>query len=162
MRPGVILTTKASYRILVADDEASIRTLLNRILTEAGHQVTACEDGEEAHRILKSQQYSLLILDFHMPHRTGLEIIRELRHKSNNTPVILMSGALLPADLKALDDLQRVTCYEKVALMADGKKAIEDLARTFQIERPAEPERGVPAEPSEESDHIPGDPEAPR
>ena len=156
------MTTRASYSILVADDDASIRTLLIRILTEAGHHVTTCEDGQEALRILKSQRYTLLILDIQMPHRTGLEIIRELRHKSNNTPVILMSGALLPEDLKALDDLQRVTCYEKVALMANGKKAIEDLARTFQIERPAEPERGVPAEPSEESDHIPGDPEEPR
>ena len=128
------MTGKASYRILVADDDDAIRTLLTRILTQAGHHVTTCEDGHEALWKLKGQRYSLLVLDFHMPRRTGLEIIRDLRHNGDKTPVILMSAALHPADLKALDDVERVTCYEKIALMADVRKAIDDLARTFLIE----------------------------
>ena len=89
-------------------------------------------------------------------------MLRFVRYQGDKTPIILMSGALPPADLKALGGFERVTCYEKVTLMADAAKAIDELACKFQIERPTEPELEAPTEPSEESDNIPGDPEEPR
>ena len=129
------MTPKKSYRILIADDDASITLLLKRTLTGAGHHVTTCKDGQEASRTLEDQQYALLILDFHMPHMTGLEIIRERRQKGDKTPAILMSGGLHPADLEALGNLERVTCHEKLAFLADVTKAIDELAHTFEIKQ---------------------------
>ena len=124
--------------------------------------MTLCNDGQGASQKLEHQRYSLLILDFHMPHRTGLQIIRELRLKGDVIPIILMSAGMHPTDLKKLGGLERVACYAKTTLMTEVIKAVDELARAFLVDRPEEQEQVSPVEPSEKSDDVSGDPEEPR
>ena len=78
-------------RILLAEDDDSLRGFLARALERAGYDVTACADGDEAAAVL-DQEWDLLLTDIVMPNREGVETIRELRTLDPQTPIIAMSG----------------------------------------------------------------------
>mgnify|MGYP000844650183 CR=1 FL=1 len=79
-------------RILVADDEANIRLLLEEVLTEEGHQVVTVASGREALRKALKEEYDLLIFDIKMPEMNGLEVVERLRELKKDTPVIVCSA----------------------------------------------------------------------
>ena len=81
----------APSRILVADDDRHIADLVRMYLTKAGYDVTLARDGDETQRLLKEQQFDLAVLDIMMPGPDGLQIIRNLRKRSE-TPVIFLSA----------------------------------------------------------------------
>jgi DNA-binding NtrC family response regulator len=66
-------------RILVADDEARLRTEIRDILTAQGHEVFEASDGREAESVLAIQQVDLVVLDLVMPVQDGLETITHLK-----------------------------------------------------------------------------------
>ena len=65
--------------ILVLDDDESIRTLLNDILTDEGYKVILSDDGEEVMDILKKEKVDLIITDMMMPKANGQEIYTSIR-----------------------------------------------------------------------------------
>lgn len=78
-------------RILVCDDEESIRLLLNEALQDTYEVVEAC-DGREALRLATKEHFDLIIMDIKMPSVHGLEVIERLRARNNNTPIIVCSA----------------------------------------------------------------------
>lgn len=78
-------------RILVVDDDPSICGMLRTGLGKAGYEVLEARDGEEASRIWQKSGADLVIADIYMPHRSGLQLIMELREQSPKTPIIAMS-----------------------------------------------------------------------
>jgi len=79
-------------RILVVDDEECIRGLNAEILTKAGYQVDAAEDGAAAWDILQNKGYDLLITDNSMPLVSGVELIGKVRAAQMALPVIMATG----------------------------------------------------------------------
>ena len=79
-------------RILVADDEASIRELLSKTLALADYDVDVAQDGRTAIERLRTAQYDLLITDLKMPGVDGLAVIREARRYRADLPVIIITG----------------------------------------------------------------------
>ena len=79
-------------RILVADDDASIRSTLGQMLTIAGYEVILATDGSEAMRLWRERGADLFIVDLFMPEKDGVETIVELREHSRSVPIIVMSG----------------------------------------------------------------------
>lgn len=79
-------------RILVVDDEASIREVLARTLSLAEYEVEAVADGRTALERLKLVPYDLLITDLKMPGVDGLTVIREARRYRPDLPVIIITG----------------------------------------------------------------------
>lgn len=73
-------------RVLVVDDEESIREFLNIMLRKEGYDVTCVEDGQKAIDILKKKSFEMVISDLQMPHVTGLEL---LKHVKENYPDLL-------------------------------------------------------------------------
>ncbi|HEV2086041.1 MAG TPA: response regulator, partial [Gemmatimonadales bacterium] len=69
-------------RILIVDDNASLRRSLDQILTRAGHEVIQAADGAEASRISGDVGVDLVILDLFMPEKDGIETLRELRKRA--------------------------------------------------------------------------------
>jgi CheY-like chemotaxis protein len=67
-----------SLSVLVADDEASLRSTLSAILESAGHRVVEAEDGQVAVRLLNERQFDLLVLDLYMPKLDGMEVLRRI------------------------------------------------------------------------------------
>ncbi len=80
-----------NYKILVADDEAEIRSLLKLYLENEGYSVVEAVDGLEAMEKLKSDKPDLCVLDIMMPGMDGYQVLRKLREDSN-IPVIIFSA----------------------------------------------------------------------
>lgn len=81
----------ADPRVLVVDDEASLRDFVRRNLDVRGYRVETAANGLEALAHLKRQPFDLVILDLMMPHMDGLETTRRLRQEST-VPVIVLSA----------------------------------------------------------------------
>jgi OmpR family response regulator RpaB len=93
----------AKRRILVVDDEASIRTLVKTVLERAGYDVTTARDGREAIALLATSDYDVVLLDVIMPRLNGLGVIDELRR--NNTAVLAHTYLLTGGDSAQFADL---------------------------------------------------------
>lgn len=78
-------------KILVADDEVSIRQIVEARLKMAGYEVVTASDGAEALELVKAEQPSLIVLDIMMPKVDGLQVCREVR-KNATTPIIMLTA----------------------------------------------------------------------
>jgi two-component system, chemotaxis family, chemotaxis protein CheY len=81
-----------SERILVVDDDPSIRRTLEALLNRAGYEVIQARDGTEAVRLWREQGGDLVITDLHMPEKDGIQTIIELLSHSPGARIIAMSG----------------------------------------------------------------------
>jgi CheY-like chemotaxis protein len=81
-------------RILLAEDEESVRTLVSRGLTQDGHVVTATADGAEALDVLVKQggQFDLLLTDIKMPIMDGIALALSAARDYPHVPIVLMTG----------------------------------------------------------------------
>ena len=83
---------KSLDKILVVDDDARLRSLLQRFLEEQGFYVRAVGDGEQMDRALSRELFSLLVLDLMLPGEDGLSICRRLRDQGSDLPVIMLTA----------------------------------------------------------------------
>jgi|SRR5438067_5197829 len=85
-------TANARPRVLVVDDEASIRDLLSKTLALAEYDVDVSPDGRSALERMRAYPYDLLIADLKMPGMDGLTVIREAKRYKADLPVIIITG----------------------------------------------------------------------
>ena len=78
------------YRILLIDDDARLRDLLNRYLSEQGFSVKAVADAVAMDRALHREHYDLMVLDLMLPGEDGLAICRRLRAAENSLPIVML------------------------------------------------------------------------
>jgi CheY-like chemotaxis protein len=79
-------------RVLVVDDEEGIRLLYKEELEEEGCEVTLAASGEEAIEKLESDSIDLVLLDIKMPGMDGVEVLRKVKEKWKDLPVILCTA----------------------------------------------------------------------
>ncbi len=79
-------------RILVADDEESMRWVLSKALRKKGYSVDLARDGSEALRLIKENPYEMAILDIKMPGITGLELLDRVRELRQDLLVVIMTA----------------------------------------------------------------------
>lgn len=79
-------------RILIVEDEKSLRTLLERRFTGEKYTVDACGDGREALSYIETGTYDCIILDIMLPGMDGLLVLREMRDRRHRTPVLLLTA----------------------------------------------------------------------
>ena len=79
-------------RVLVAEDDEGLRSVLERGLRESGYAVDAVEDGELALRYLDTYEYEVAILDWRMPKVSGLEVIQRLRRRGSALPILMLTA----------------------------------------------------------------------
>jgi two-component system nitrogen regulation response regulator NtrX len=110
-------------RILIVDDEASIRRALSGLLSDEGFEPDEAADGEAALTALRGERPpDLVLLDIAMPGRDGVEILEEIQRTWPGLPVIMMSGhgtietAVRATQLGAFDFLEKPLSVEKLLL----------------------------------------------
>ena len=86
------MPVKKKAHILVVDDEADLRVLLDMVVANAGYEVTTAEDGEEAIGKLKISEFDLALLDIQMPNKSGIEVLKYIQQNSKHTKAIILTG----------------------------------------------------------------------
>ncbi len=86
------MTGEGPHRVLVAEDDRSVRESLVRALKLEGYDVTAVNDGEQALAALDADHYDLLVLDVMMPNVDGLTVCRRLRARSLAMPILMLTA----------------------------------------------------------------------
>ena len=79
-------------RVLVAEDDEGLRSVLERGLRENGYTVDATADGELALRHLETYEYEVVIVDWRMPKVSGLEVVQQLRRRGSSVPVLMLTA----------------------------------------------------------------------
>ncbi len=115
---GIESTVAVRPKVLVADDEESLRIILKNALTERGYEVDLAHDGREANILLKKNRYAVALLDIRMPGMDGLELLDQLRKEAAPPAVIMMT---------AQDTM-------KNAIDSMKKGAFDYLAKPFDID----------------------------
>lgn len=91
--PAQVMATEPGS-ILVVEDNAFNRRLIEETLTACGHQVTLAEDGRQALRMVQEQRFAMILLDIRMPGIDGLEVARQIRRREqrlSETPVPIIA-----------------------------------------------------------------------
>jgi excisionase family DNA binding protein len=89
---ATVPTRQGRTRVLVVDDEPSIRELLQKTLALAEYDVDTAADGGTALGLLRSSEYDLLVADLKMTGMDGLTLIRQARRVRSDLPVIIVTG----------------------------------------------------------------------
>ena len=79
-------------RVLVAEDDEGLRSVLERGLRENGYVVDATGDGDMALEYLEIYEYEVAVLDWRMPKVTGLEVVQRLRRRGSRLPILMLTA----------------------------------------------------------------------
>lgn len=81
-------------KILIADDSQTDIKFIKSILDESGHSLFFAIDGEETEKMVKNEQFDLIILDVVMPKKNGFQLCREFKknEKTKNIPIIVLTS----------------------------------------------------------------------
>ena len=128
-------------KILVVDDQSSVRELLKAVLESDGYEVETASDGESAVRSLGERYHDLVIMDIRMPGIDGVEALRRMREASPETGVVMMTAY---ASVETAVEAMKLGAFDYVTKPID----IEEVKKVFArwIDSKAEPpdERGAP------------------
>jgi CheY-like chemotaxis protein len=134
--PAAPAIANLPLHILVVDDEAPVRTVVAQILARAGHSVDQASDGMDALALSAHNRWDLIISDVTMPGLDGPSLIEQLRARSVDTPVVLMTGRVDNdglAHAQGSDSISvlakpfdRATLLAAVGAALDRKLRIED------------------------------------
>jgi CheY-like chemotaxis protein len=129
-------------RILIVDDQKTVRTVLMTALKSHGFEAVGVEDAISALREFETSAYDLAIVDVYMPKIDGVKLIKALRDRAPEFPIIAMSGVLLNGSQQTaleyfpnLADLSSVVCLQKPFRPLDLLKAVQSaLAATSLLD----------------------------
>jgi two-component system nitrogen regulation response regulator NtrX len=113
-------------RILVVDDEASIRSSLQGILEDEGYEVKTAETGEKGLDLLKRQNFGLILLDIWLPEMNGMDVLTQVKSMEEHPQIVVISGhgnvetAVKATKLGAFDFLEKPLSLEKVVLTVNN------------------------------------------
>ncbi len=79
-------------RILIVEDDQSLHRIIRRRLLEEGYVVDGCFDGEDALYYMENENYDCIILDWMLPKKDGVIVLREFRNRGNQTPVLMLTA----------------------------------------------------------------------
>jgi DNA-binding NtrC family response regulator len=79
-------------RILVVDDDVQVRELYTRVLGNAGYDMLAAENAEQARACLEAETLDLLVVDVHLPHESGISLLRHAQAVRPGLPAVLITG----------------------------------------------------------------------
>ncbi|MBE0564635.1 MAG: sigma-54-dependent Fis family transcriptional regulator [Krumholzibacteria bacterium] len=143
-------------RILIIDDEATIRASLQESLAAEGHEVETAESGEEALARIHNHAYDLVITDLRLPGVSGLEVMQALRNQGNPTPVIMMTAY---GDVDSAIEAMKLGAYDYVKKpfkLGEMRKQVKAALRATPDRQEAAP-AGAPEERPGRAAKVPGD-----
>ncbi len=126
-------------RILVVEDRASLRRMLERALRQEGHEVTAAADGAEGIRRLRDGRFDLVLTDLKLPAASGLEVLAASREVQPRTPVVVLTAygtvdtAVRAMKLGALDFLEKPVEIDELFALVESVTGGGGRAPAFEV-----------------------------
>ncbi|MFO0644867.1 MAG: response regulator [Polyangiales bacterium] len=125
-----------SIRVLVVDDDAAIRDLLETVLRKDGYEVTTLDDPTKADAEVRAGKFHLCLLDIMMPGQDGVETLRKIRKVDKDLAVVMVTGypsldtAVQAMKLDALDYLRKPFTVEDLRTVVERVLKKKGLSRT--------------------------------
>src|SRR3989442_3064666 len=142
-------------RILIVDDDRSIRELLSLQLEERGYGVVSAATGAEGFRLAEEISPSAITLDMRLPDAWGIDLIPELRKRPGETPVLMitahhdMATTILAMKAGAFDYIHKPIDIRALDVALDRALEVRRLSRGTDL-------LSVQAQPAVETDELPG------
>lgn len=92
------MTTKNKIKLLLAEDDPNLGSLLSEYLGAKGFEVTLCKDGDEGLKAFSQNSYDFIILDVMMPLKDGFTLAREIRTVNKDVPILFLTAKSMKAD----------------------------------------------------------------
>ena len=122
-------------RLLLVEDEPSLRESVARKLHRAGYETDDCGDGETALEMLAAERYDLVLLDLNLPRVDGMTVLRTLRKTDLETPVLILSARSEIADKVEGLDAGANDYLAKPFHLAELEARVRSLTRRQFIQR---------------------------
>ena len=136
-----------SLSLLIADDNAANRMVVQRLLQKAGHRPVCVDGGERALDLLASADYDAVIVDLHMPGVSGLDLLKQLRVMEagggRRTPVLVLSADVTPDAIQACERAGARAFLAKPVSTSRLLETLADIAANGQISRSFTDVRGA-------------------
>ncbi len=133
--------SKITRRVLVAEDDAQMRTLIAEVLGRYGYEVTQADDGDKvitrvaAQYVFREASFDLIVCDIRMPGRSGVDVLKSIRAGDLRIPVIVMT-AFGDREIKAEVEALGAVFFDKPFDMADLRAAVAKLLSDAASARP--------------------------
>jgi two-component system response regulator (stage 0 sporulation protein F) len=114
-------------KVLVIDDEAGIRSLLDTLLDRKGYDVILADSGQKGLEVFRRAHPDVVVLDLKMPGMDGLTVLQQIRHLNPTQPVIILTGAGNPDSEQRVRELEVTEYVEKqfsLHLLGDALKRL--------------------------------------
>ena len=137
------------YKVLIVDDEKSMRITLSEFLKQEGYEIDSASDAFQAFQMMDEKEYDILVTDVIMPKITGIELLERIRAKSQKIQIIIMTGEptvdtavkavqngandYLTKPIKKENFLSAIKHAEKVKRLIDEKEELELKNRQYQM-----------------------------
>ena len=125
--------TDPTTRVLLVDDERSLTMALGRLLTMAGYELTTAPGGREALARLESMAFDVVVSDIRMPGMDGLSLLRSIRMKDLDLPVVFLTGS---PTLETAVEAMEYGAFRYLTKPVDAQeltKVVEKAARTRKL-----------------------------
>ncbi|GGG33667.1 hypothetical protein GCM10011532_16670 [Christiangramia forsetii] len=113
-------------KILLIEDEASIRRVLNKILTEESknYEVTDAEDGLQGMELVKNEDFDLILCDIKMPKMDGVEVLEAVKKIKPEIPVVMISGH---GDLDTAVNTMKIGAFDYISKPPDLNRLLNTV-----------------------------------
>jgi len=116
--------------ILIVEDDRNIGNLIKEIVERKGNIATLAGDGEEGFKAFSSIKFDLVITDIKMPKLDGISLIKLIREKDKNIPIIIITGYGSDENIAAAKKYGVEKFLKKPCSVLEISKAIDDLLKT--------------------------------
>jgi heavy metal response regulator len=125
-------------RILVVEDEKKVASFIKRGLEEEQYEVSTAADGEEGLKLALEKQFDLIVLDWMLPKKDGLSVLKDLRERKNVTPILMLTAKDSVEDIVAGLDSGSDDYLTKPFAFAELLARVRALMRRSELDRGAE------------------------
>jgi PAS domain S-box-containing protein len=124
----------SKFKVLLVDDEPSIRLTIAEFLKREGYEVLTASDGDQADAIIRSDDVAIdiAIIDINLPRRSGIELLQALSRREPYVPVIMMTGE---PNFSQVPDIVRAGAYDFIAKPVVKDTIISTVARASEKKR---------------------------
>lgn len=141
-------------KILVVDDDNSLRAMVCRMLETNGHQVREASDGNQACKLIAQEKFDLVFCDIFMPSKDGLETIQAIGSQPQPTPVVAMSGGAHRIEIDLLPYARTLGAVAVLTKPFDYAKVLEMV----RVHLPGSNNQGQPVDPGGATEPHSSDP----